>query len=205
MAKVAHLGAGSAGFGKSFLADFLTRPSLQDSTLCLMDINPDNLEMMHTAAKRIKAQLSSPVKIEATTDRRKALDGADFVLITIVSDGFAPRELEHNIPKKYGVYPTSGCTSGPSGIFRGLRYIPVILEIARELEQMSPKALILDYSNPSSIVPWAITTSSPVAYLGLCHSVQGTAMEMAQHRRHTLRANRALGGRHQPPGLDAAL
>jgi alpha-galactosidase len=180
MAKVAHMGAGSAGFGKNFLADFLTRPSLQDSTLCLMDINPDNLEMMHTAAKRIKAQLNSPVKIEATADRRQALDGADYVIITIVSNGFEPRELEHNIPKKYGVYPTSGCTSGASGIFRGLRYIPVILDIARELEQVSPKALILDYSNPSSIVPWAITKASPVPYLGLCHSVQGSAMEMAR-------------------------
>ena len=108
------------------------------------------------------------------------MDGADYVIITIVSNGFEPRELEHNIPKKYGVYPTSGCTSGPSGIFRGLRYIPVILEIARELEQLNPTALILDYSNPSSIVPWAITKASPIPYLGLCHSVQGTAMEMAR-------------------------
>ena len=180
MTKVTHLGAGSAGFGKNFLVDFLTRPSLRDSTLCLMDVNTDNLDMMHTAAKRIKAQLNSPVKIEATTERKEALDGADYVIITIVSNGFGPRELEHNIPKKYGVYPTSGCTSGPSGIFRGLRYIPVILEIARELEQVSPKALILDYSNPSSIVPWAITKASPVSYLGLCHSVQGTAIEMAK-------------------------
>jgi len=179
MAKVAHIGAGSAGFGQSFLADFVTRPSLQDSTLCLMDTNPDNLEMMHTAAQRIKAQLNSPVRIEATTDRREALDGADYVIITIVSDGFEPREFEHNIPKRYGVFPTSGCTSGPSGIFRGLRYIPVILDLARELEEVSPRALILDYSNPSSIVPWAITKASSVAYLGLCHSVQGTAMEMA--------------------------
>jgi alpha-galactosidase len=180
MAKVAHIGAGSAGFGKRFLVDLLTRPSLQESTLCLMDIDAGNLEMMHTAARRIKAQLHSPVKIEATTDRRQALDGADYVIITIVSNGFEPRKAEHNIPKKYGVYPTSGCTSGPSGIFRGLRYIPVILEMARELEELSPKALMLDYSNPSSIVPWAITKASPVRYLGLCHSVQGTAGEMAR-------------------------
>ncbi len=180
MAKIVHVGAGSAGFGKGFLADCLTRPSLQDSTLCLMDINSEYLEVMHTAAQRIKAQLNSPVQIEATTDRRRALDGADYVIITIVSDGFEPRKFEHNIPKKYGVYPTSGCTSGPSGIFRGLRYIPVILDLARELEQLSPQALMLDYSNPSSIVPWAITQASSVAYLGLCHSVPHTAMEMAR-------------------------
>ncbi|MDP6779546.1 MAG: alpha-glucosidase/alpha-galactosidase, partial [Candidatus Latescibacteria bacterium] len=180
MAKIAHIGAGSAGFGKSFLADCLTRPSLQDATLCLMDINPDHLEMMLTAAKRIKEQLESPVEIEATADRRRALDGADYVIITIVSDGFEPRKHEHHIPKKYGVYPTSGCTSGPSGIFRGLRYIPVILDLARELEELSPDALMLDYSNPSSIVPWAVNQGSSTSYLGLCHSVPNTALEMAR-------------------------
>jgi alpha-galactosidase len=179
MAKIAHVGAGSAGFGKNFLADILTRPALRGSTLALMDINRDNLDTMATLARRMAKQLGAPLSVEPTMDLDAALDGADYVVITIVSHGFAPRHLERDIPLKYGVYHTSGCTSGPAGIFRGLRYIPVILDIAKRLERLSPRAWMLDYSNPSSIVPWAITKASRTGYLGLCHSVQGTAQEMA--------------------------
>jgi alpha-galactosidase len=181
MVKIAHIGAGSAGFGKRFLTDVLTRPALQGSKLTLMDINPDNLQIMTTLAKRMAAQLNSPVQIESTTDRRQALDGADYVIVTIVSNGFGPRYRETEIPKKYGVYHSVGCTSGPGGIFRGLRYIPVLLDIARELEELSPKALILDYSNPTPIVTWAMLKASRIRYMGLCHSVQHTAMTLARY------------------------
>src|SRR5215831_2071682 len=98
MAKITHIGAGSAGFGKRFLTDVLTRPALQDSTLSLMDTNPENLEIMTTVARRLASQLGSPVRIESTTDRRRALDGADYVIITIVSNGFGPRYRELDIP-----------------------------------------------------------------------------------------------------------
>jgi alpha-galactosidase len=119
------------------------------------------------------------VRIEATTDRRRALDGADFVIITIVSHGFGPRYREVDIPAAYGVRHSVGCTSGPAGIFRGLRYIPVLLEIARDVEALCPQALILDYSNPTSIVPWAMARGSKARFVGLCHSVQHTAMTLA--------------------------
>jgi alpha-galactosidase len=181
MPKIVHIGAGSAGFGKRFLTDILTRPSLHDATLSLMDLNADNLEIMARVARRLAEQLNSPVKLEATTDRRKALDGADYVIITIVSNGFGPRYREVEIPKKYGIYHSVGCTSGPSGIFRGLRYIPVLLEIARDVEELAPNALILDYSNPTTIVPWAMAKATKVRFLGLCHSVQHTAMTLARY------------------------
>jgi len=181
MAKIVHIGAGSAGFGKRFLTDVLTRPALQSSTLTLMDVNPENLEVMTTLARRLASQLNSPVTIESTTDRRRALEGADYVIITIVSNGFGPRYREVDIPKKYGVYQSVGCTSGPSGIFRGLRYVPVLLDIAKDVEELCPKALILDYSNPTSIVPWAMAKASNVSFLGLCHSVQHTAMTLARY------------------------
>ena len=114
MPKIAHLGAGSAGFGKRFLTDVMTRPSLQEATLTLMDINPENLEIMTTLAQRMAQQLNSPIHIEATTDRRRALDGADYVIVTIVSNGFGPRDREVEIPQKYGVYHSVGCTTGPA-------------------------------------------------------------------------------------------
>jgi alpha-galactosidase len=179
MVKIAHIGAGSAGFGKTFLTDILTRPALQGATLSLMDINPDNLETMTTVARRMADQLHSPVRIESTTDRHRALDGADYIIVTIVSNGFVPRYNEHDIPRKYGVLHTSGCTAGPSGIFRGLRYIPILLDLARDIEALCPRALVLDYSNPTSIVPWAITSATRTRFIGLCHSVQHTAMQLA--------------------------
>src|SRR5262249_9729246 len=181
MAKITHIGAGSAGFGKRFRTDVLTRPALQGSTLSLMDTNPENLEIMTTVATRLASQLGSPVQIESTTDRRRALDGADYVIIPIVSNGFAPPYRQAEIPHKYGADHSVGCTSGPSGIFRGLRYIPVLLDIAKDVAEQCPNALILDYSNPTSIVPWAITRAAPVHFLGLCHSVQHTAMTLARY------------------------
>jgi len=181
MTKIAHIGAGSAGFGKRFLTDVMTRPSLQNATLTLMDINADNLEIMATLARRMAAQLNSPLQIEATTDRRQALDGADYVIITIVADGFGPRYQEVAIPQKYGVHHSVGCTTGPAGIFRGLRYIPILLEIAQEMQELCPQALMLDYSNPTPIVTWAMDKASSIRYLGLCHSVQHTAMTLARY------------------------
>jgi alpha-galactosidase len=181
MTKIVHLGAGSAGFGKRFLTDVITRPSLQDATLTLMDINPENLNIMATLAQRMAKQLNSPIDIEATTDRRRALDGADYVIITIVSNGFGPRYQEVAIPEKYGVCHSVGCTTGPAGIFRGLRYVPVLLEIAQEMKEVCPHALMLDYSNPTPIVTWAMDKASDIRYLGLCHSVQHTAMTLARY------------------------
>jgi alpha-galactosidase len=181
MAKIAHIGGGSAGFGKRFLTDVLTRPALQDSTLTLMDINPDNLDIMATVGRRLAAQLKSTVNIEATTDRRRALDGADYVIDTIVSDGFAPRIIEVGIPQEFGVYHSVGCTSGPSGVFRGLRYIAVLLDMAKEVEELCPNALVLDYQNPTSIVPWAMSMATNMRFIGLCHSVQHTAMTLAEY------------------------
>ena len=179
MARIVHIGAGSAGFGKRFLTDVLTRPALGDATLVLMDVDPEKLEVMATLARRLKEQLGSSVRLEATTDRRRALDGADYVIITIVSNGFEPRYREVEIPRKYGLHHSVGCTSGPSGVFRGLRYVPVLLEICRDVEELCPGAWVLDYSNPTSIVPWAITRATRTRFIGLCHSVQHTAMTLA--------------------------
>jgi len=181
MVKIAHIGAGSAGFGKRFLTDVLTRPALQDATLVLMDINPENLDIMATLAKRMATQLNSAVRIEATTDRQQALADADYVIVTIVANGFGPRYQEVEIPQKYGVFHSVGCTTGPAGIFRGLRYVPVLLDLAKEMKALCPHALMLDYSNPTPIVTWAMDKTSGIRYLGLCHSVQHTAMTLARY------------------------
>jgi alpha-galactosidase len=181
LTKIAHIGAGSSGFGKRFLTDILTRPSLAGSTVTLMDVDQDNLEIMSTIARRLAHQLGSTVRIESTTDRRAALEGADYVIVTIVSNGFGPRFKEVGIAQKYGVNHTVGCTTGPAGIFRGLRYIPVLLDLADEMERVGNDPLMLDYSNPTPIVTWAMAKAGGFRYMGLCHSVQHTAMQLARY------------------------
>lgn len=181
MTKIAHIGAGSSGFGKRFLTDILTRPSLSGSTVTLMDVNEDNLDIMSTIARRLARQLGSTVRIESTTDRSVALEGADYVIVTIVSNGFGPRFKEVEIARKYGVNHTVGCTTGPAGIFRGLRYVPVLLDLAAEMERLGNDPLMLDYSNPTPIVTWAMARAGGFRYMGLCHSVQHTAMQLARY------------------------
>ena len=179
MPKIAYIGAGSIGFGKQFVADILTRPALAEGTLALMDINQDNLDLTTTLAKRMAEQLKVPTVIESTTDRRQALDGADYVIATVLLHGLEARMVEHRIQQKYGVDQAVGCTSGPGGVFHALRYIPVMLDICREMEELSPDGLFLHYANPTSIVPWALNVASPTRSIGLCHSVWGTAKQLA--------------------------
>ena len=177
--KITFIGAGSFGFTRGLVRDLLTFPALADSTLCLVDVNPERLEFARAAVCKIIAQGAYPARVEAHLDREAALDGADAVLCTIMVSPLSLWRQDVEIPKKYGVDINIGDTRGPSGIFRALRTIPVMLDICRDMERLCPDAYLLNYTNPMAMLCRAIQRESRVTSVGLCHSVQGTAAMLA--------------------------
>lgn len=179
MPKITFIGAGSLGFTRGLVRDILTFPELSGATISLMDIDQDRLDFAETAVKRIVAAGGYPAKVEATLDRRKALDGADGVLCTILAAPVGVWRHDIEIPKKYGVDINVGDTRGPSGVFRALRTIPVMLSICRDMEELCPDAVLLNYTNPMAMLCRAMQGQSKIRLTGLCHSVQGTAEMLA--------------------------
>jgi len=179
MTKIAFIGAGSLGFTRGLVRDILTFPLLKDATLALMDIDPERLEFARKSAQRIVDMGHYPAKVEATLDRAEALKGADAVLVTILAGGTDVWRHDIEIPKQYGVDINIGDTRGVSGIFRALRTIPVMLSIVKDMECYCPDASLLNYTNPMAMLCRAMQRSSHIRLTGLCHSVQGTAMMLA--------------------------
>ncbi len=180
MTKLTFIGAGSLGFTRGLVRDVLTFPLLQDATLCLMDTDPERLDFARRAVQRIVELGNYPAKIEATMDRAEALKGADVVLVTILANGIDVWRHDIEIPKKYGIDTNIGDTRGPSGIFRALRTIPVMVGIARDMERYCPDATMLNYTNPMVLLCRAMQRETNIQLTGLCHSVQGTAEMLAR-------------------------
>jgi len=180
MAKIAFIGAGSLGFTRGLVRDILTFPLLRDATISLMDINKERLDFVKKAVERIIAAGNYPAKLEATMDRKEALKGADGVLITILAGGVNVWKWDILVPNKYGVSTNIGDTRGPSGVFRALRTIPVMLDIVKDIERYCPNAILLNYTNPMAMLCRAMQRKSDITVSGLCHSVQGTAMMLAK-------------------------
>jgi len=177
---IAFVGAGSTVFAKNLLGDVLSAPALAESDIRLFDIDPTRLDLSDLVARRVAETLGAAPRITATTDRERALDGADYVLSMIQVAGYRPGTVrDFEIPKRYGLEQTIGDTLGIGGIMRGLRTIPVMLEVVRDMERLCPDALHLNYVNPMAIVTWALNNASAIPTVGLCHSVQGTARELA--------------------------
>ena len=177
--KIAFIGAGSFGFTRNLVRDILTYPALEDCTLAFMDIDEERLSFIKTAVDKIIAAGNYPAKVIATTDRAEALKGADGVVCTILAGGVHIWRYDIEIPKKYGVDINVGDTRGPSGIFRALRTIPVMLDICRDIERYCPDAIFLNYTNPMAMLCRAMQGETKVKVTGLCHSVQGTAEMLA--------------------------
>ncbi len=180
MTRIAFIGAGSFGFTRKLIRDILTFPRLQACTLALMDIDPERLDYARRAAERLVREMGVPARVVATQDRREALEGADAVLCTILAGGLNVWKHDVLIPERYGISINVGDTRGPSGIFRALRTIPVMLEICRDIEEVAPNAFLLNYTNPMAMLCRAIQRESCVPTTGLCHSVQGTSMMLAR-------------------------
>lgn len=181
MAKIAFIGAGSTVFAKNLLGDILGFPELAESEISLMDIDENRLHTSEIVARKVAEAVNAKPTISATTDRQRALDGADYVLSMIQVAGYKPgTEIDFEIPKKYGLRQTIADTLGIGGIMRGLRTIPVLLDIAHQMEELCPDALFLNYVNPMAMNQWALDRGSKIATVGLCHSVQGTAHQLSR-------------------------
>lgn len=180
MPKITFIGAGSTVFAKNLLGDILSFPELAGSTITLFDIDPERLRTSDIVARRLAEVLGVHPVIEATTDRRAALAGADYAICMIQVAGYKPGTVvDFEIPKKYGLRQTIADTLGIGGIMRGLRTIPVLLEMARDMEALCPDVTFLNYVNPMAINCWALSRATPIKTVGLCHSVQGTAEQLA--------------------------
>jgi alpha-galactosidase len=178
MAKICLVGAGSTVFAQNILSDVLSNPELANSEIALFDIDAERLSTSEIMARRIGSTLGlTGLSITATTNRREALRRADFVILMFQIGGYRPSTvIDFEIPKQFGLHQTIADTLGIGGIFRALRTIPVVLDIAREMRELCPTALMMNYVNPMAMISWAMQEAMPdIAYVGLCHSVQETS------------------------------
>jgi alpha-galactosidase len=180
MTKITFIGAGSLGFTAELVRDILTFPLLEDAHIALMDINPERLKFAETAVTKILVEGKHPATVIATLDRAEALRGADVVLTTILAGSTEVWRHDIEIPKKYGVDINVGDTRGPSGIFRFLRTLPPMMDIVHDIEKYCPNAVLLNYTNPMAMLCGALQRQTFITVTGLCHSVQGSAMMLAE-------------------------
>lgn len=181
MVKITFIGAGSTVFARNLMGDILSFPEFSDVTFSLMDIDAKRLETSVQVAHMVNDFLGTNATIEATTNRREALTGANYVICMIQVGGYEPATVvDFEIPKKYGLRQTIADTLGIGGIMRGLRTIPVLLDIARDMEELCPDALFLNYVNPMAMNQWALSRGSSIKTVGLCHSVPHTAHELSE-------------------------
>ena len=179
--RITLVGAGSTVFAKNLIGDILSYPELAGSAIVLFDIDEERLKTSEIVARKLASSVNAPATIEVTTDRRKALTGADYAISMIQVAGYKPGTVtDFDLPKKYGLRQTIADTLGIGGIFRALRTIPVLIDIAKDMEEVCPDALFLNYVNPMAMNCWAISRASTIKTVGLCHSVQGTAGELAK-------------------------
>jgi alpha-galactosidase len=179
--KVAIIGAGSTVFMRNIVRDLLQQPALTSTHIALQDIDSKRLQESQLVARQIISALKVPATVSASLDRREVLQGANVVITMFQVGGYKPSTVvDFDIPKKYGLRQTIADTLGIGGIMRGLRTVPVLVDVAREMRELCPNALLMNYVNPMAILSLAVQRMVPeIQYVGLCHSVQGTAEELA--------------------------
>ncbi len=172
--RIVLIGAGSVVFTRRLLSDLLSWPALREATLVLHDIDPGRLETAARLARRLADSVDAKPVIEATTERRAALEGADYVVNTIEVGGVEATRLDFDIPARYGLRYAINDTIGVGGVFRGLRTIGPVLDIAADMDELCPDAWLLNHTNPMAMVVRTIAARSRVRTIGLCHSVAST-------------------------------
>jgi alpha-galactosidase len=180
MAKIAIVGAGGYVFPLRLVGDLLSFPALRDGTISLMDISLAGAERTAAAARELVEHHGFPTKVETTDSRERALDGADYVIVTFQVGGIDAYAHDVQIPRKYGLDQTVGDTLGPGGVFRFLRSAPAYRAIAEDMHRLCPNALLVNYANPMAMNCWYLTELG-ISTVGLCHSVQGTSRMLARH------------------------
>lgn len=177
---IAFIGAGSSVFARALIRDTYTFPALRDADLRLMDPDPGRLADTEAIAGRLRAESGGTGRISTHRHLAPAIENADFVITMFQIGGYEPATVtDFEIPKQYGLRQTIGDTLGIGGIMRALRSIPVLNDIAREMERSCPNAMLLNYVNPMAPLVWAACAETSIKTVGLCHSVQGTAAELA--------------------------
>src|SRR5688500_10247698 len=175
------IGAGSVVFSKNLTGDILSFPEFRNATFSYMDVDPQRLEVGAGLCRKVAKALGASPTIHATTDRREALAGADFVINMVQIGGFDSTLVDFEIPRKYGLNFTIADTTGPGGLFRALRTFPMLSGLCRDMEELCPRAVLLNYSNPMSMNMQTISRTSNVCGVGLCHSVQGTLNQIMHY------------------------
>ena len=179
MAKVTMVGAGSAVFARQIITDVLAVDGLDSGVFALVDIDATRLELAKSIAERLVELSSKKWKVIASTDRQEVLAGTDYVVNSIEVAGLQNVRADYDIPLRYGVDQCIGDTIGPGGIFKALRTGPAWLDIVADCQRLAPRAMILNYTNPMSILTLAAARSTSQPVVGLCHSVQGTSRQLA--------------------------
>lgn len=181
MMKVTIIGAGSVVFARRLISDILSYPELENTIFSLTDINAERLETAKKMAESIIEKNGNVAHVQATSDRKSALVDADYVINLIQVGMHKSTLIDFEIPKKYGLKQTIADTLGVGGVFRALRTIPVVLDICKDMEEVCPGALLLNYTNPMAMLILAIQKATSIKSVGLCHSVQNTAEELASY------------------------
>jgi alpha-galactosidase len=181
MTRIVLVGAGSVEFTRNLLGDILSYPELVDATIVLHDIDADRLATAEKMATWTAGALNAHPRVEPQLDRRAALRDADFVIDTIQVGGARATNVDFEIPRRYGLEYTINDTINVGGVMRGLRSIPVVLGIVRDMEELCPGAWFLNYTNPMSMIIWAVTSRSGIKTVGLCHSVYWTVRAIADY------------------------
>lgn len=177
--KIVFVGAGSIVFVKNLVGDCMLTPALCDAEFALLDIDREKLHLVEKMLRTLNENINDgKAKIRAYENQREGLKDADFVITTIQVGGYDKVAKDFEIPLKYGLKQTFGDTLGIGGMMRGLRTIPVMMDIVRDMEEVCPDAWLLNYTNPMAIITGALLRSTSIKIVGLCHSVQVCANEL---------------------------
>ncbi|HVS49958.1 MAG TPA: alpha-galactosidase [Candidatus Dormibacteraeota bacterium] len=181
MPKVTFVGAGSAVFARQLMTDILAVEGLDSGVFALVDIDGTRLELARQIGERLVGLSGKRWTVQASTERADVLKGSDYVINSIEVAGLQNVRHDYDIPLKYGIDQCIGDTIGPGGIFKALRTGPAWLDIVADVEREAPRAVVLNYTNPMSILTLAAARASGLTVIGLCHSVQGTSRLLAEY------------------------
>ncbi|MGD9211638.1 MAG: hypothetical protein PVI90_12710, partial [Desulfobacteraceae bacterium] len=180
MNKVTIIGAGSTMFTRQILSSLYCYPELAELHVTLEDLDAKFLERtLALTYKMLEQEGLDPRLVSATTDQRKALKNANFVINCVQVGGIDPWKLDMEIPRKYGVIQEVGDTLGPGGVMRALRHIPPLLSVLDDMEQVCPNAILMNYANPLAPLTWAARDYSNIPTIGLCYGLTYTVAQLA--------------------------